>query len=321
MPELRRRRAGFTLTELMIVVVLLGIIGTALTLLLMRQQRFHRAVVSVTDSRARMRDIATILPTDLRSISTVADDILAFSSTSIQFRAFIGTSVLCNYASATVIEIPPKALASGNVLTAWINPPVPGDVAFMYDEGTEEGNADDLWGRFVITDTVSATNSAWCPSTTSPAYTTAADAAARRYRFTLAVAPTQARIRRGSIIRFTREVRYSAYQAADNQWYVGYQTCEANVNPTLPGTCGTTELLAGPIRPATSDTTTSGLYFVFYDKNGALVSNLTGVESIARVSVGLRTTSESLRDASATKLATIAGGDSLRFVIGFRNRI
>ena len=71
-----RRRSGLTLIELMVVAVLLSIIGAMLTALLVRQQRFHRAVTSVTDSRARMRDIATILPTDLRSVSTVDGDLI-----------------------------------------------------------------------------------------------------------------------------------------------------------------------------------------------------------------------------------------------------
>jgi prepilin-type N-terminal cleavage/methylation domain-containing protein len=265
-------RRGFTLTELMIVVVLVSVIGTALTLLLMRQQRFHRAVVSITDARARMRDVATILPTDLRSISTSSADILAFDVNSIQFRAFIGTSIVCNYPSAQVIELPPKTLASGNVLTAWINAPGAGDVAYVYDNGAMAGNVDDTWRRFVITDTVSSTDASWCSSALSPAFTTAADNAARRYRITLNGAPDQTRSTRGDVIRFAREVRYSAYQASDNHWYVGYQTCTANANPTLPGACGTVEMLAGPIQPASQDTTTSGLFFVFYRKDGSQVT-------------------------------------------------
>ena len=32
-----------------------------------------------------------------------------------------------------------EALASGTVLTAWINPPQPGDIAYIYDDGTELG--------------------------------------------------------------------------------------------------------------------------------------------------------------------------------------
>jgi prepilin-type N-terminal cleavage/methylation domain-containing protein len=314
-------RRGFTLTELMIVVVLVGVIGTALTLLLVRQQRFHRAVVSITDARARMRDVSTILPTDLRSISTSSDDILAISTSSIQFRAFMGTSIVCNFASATVIEIPPKTLSSGNVLTAWINPPAPGDIAYIYDDGTQGGNVDDTWVPFAITDTTSSTNSTWCASTLSPAFTEAADNAARRYRISLAAAPNQAQVERGAVIRFAKEVRYSAYQASDNQWYVGYQTCTANADATLPGDCGTTEMLAGPILPATTDTLTSGLFFVFYNKAGTRLTALSATDTIARVSVGIRTTSESLRQASSTALRSISGGDSLRFVVGFRNRI
>lgn len=324
MPDIARsraRRAGFTLTELMIVVVLVGVIGTALTLLLMRQQRFHRAVVSMTDSRARMRDVSTILPTDLRSISTAADDILDFSTTAVQFRAFVGTSVVCRFASLRIVEIPPRTLASGNVLTAWINPPGPGDIAYLYNDGDREGNFDDEWDRHTIADTISSTDASWCASSLTPAFTAAADNGARRYRITLSSDADTVRVARGGVIRFAREVRYSAYQAADNQWYVGYQTCTPNANPALPGACGTTELLAGPIKAATSDTTTSGLYFVFYNRNGARISSPASTDTIARVSVGIRTTSESLRQATSTALASMTGGDSLRFVVGFRNRI
>lgn len=322
----RRVRAGFTLTELMIVVVLLGIIGTALTLLLMRQQRFHRAVVSITDARARMRDIATILPTDLRSVSTAGNDILAFDETSLQFRAFIGTSILCRFAPNTVlpagqvIELPPRQLASGNVLTAWINPPAPGDIAYIYDDGVLAGNVDDTWQRFTIDDTASAIDPTWCASTLSPAYTTAADDGARRYRLRLSAAPVQAQVRRGATIRITREVRYSAYQGTDNQWYVGYQTC-VPAGGNVPGACGTAELLAGPIRPASTDTTTSGLFFVFYNQTGGRVTSAALANTIARVSVGVRTASTSLRQASSTTVTSFTGGDSLRFVVGIRNRI
>src|SRR3954468_5816024 len=215
-----RARAGFTLTELMIVVVLVGLVGSMLTTLLMRQQSFHRAVASVADARARMRDVATILPTDMRSISTVGGDVLAMSDTSLQFRAFVGASVLCKYVtgSPTIIELPPRTLADSSVLTAWINPPGAGDMAFLYNDGALSGNQDDSWTPIAITDTTSAANAAWCASTNAIAYTKAADNAARRYRLTLASAPDQAQIKMGAPIRFAREVRYSGYQAADGSW-------------------------------------------------------------------------------------------------------
>jgi prepilin-type N-terminal cleavage/methylation domain-containing protein len=317
-----RQRGGFTMIELLIVVSLLGIIGTMLTTILVRQQRFHRAVASVTDSRARMRDIATIMPTDLRSISTAGKDLLAISDTSMQFRAFVGASVLCRYASNTVIELPPKVLASGNVLTAWINPPAPNDIAYLYDEGAQGGNVDDSWQPFTISDTASATNPLWCPSTNVPAYATAADNAARRYQITLATAPSQVSITVGAPIRFAREVRYSIYAADDGQWYVGFQRCTPNATYGQPGTCGAREVLAGPVLAGTADTLTSGLFFVYYNKAGTRMTSLVNTDTIARVGVGIRTSAESMLKAATQTGGTITGGgDSLRFVVGFRNRI
>ncbi|MEK7402000.1 MAG: prepilin-type N-terminal cleavage/methylation domain-containing protein [Gemmatimonadota bacterium] len=327
----RSSRAGFTLAELMIVATLMGIIGSLLTALLVRQQRFHRAVSAIADARARMRDIETILPTDLRGISTVGGDLYAISDTSIQFRAFTGASVLCAYVSGqpTKIELPPKSMAIpvgasnqvGTVLTAWINAPAVGDQVFLYNDSTSAGNADDSWTNFTVMDTASsaafAPNS--CLSSNATPLITAADDASPRYRLTLSAAPTQAQINVGAPIRIAREVRYSGYIGADYQWYVGYQTCTPS-GTAAPGTCGSREVLAGPILPITADTTTSGLFFVFYDQYGTRRTSLTPADTIARISVGVRTSAESLRRATGSN-ATITGGDSLRFVVGIRNRI
>ena len=316
-----RSRPGFTMIELLIVVSLLGIIGTMLTTIMVRQQRFHRAVMNVTDARARMRDVSTIMPTDLRSISTAGGDLLVISDTSMQFRAFVGTSIMCRFQSAQVIELPPKVLASGTVLTAWINPPAPNDIAYVYNEGAEAGNADDSWAPFIITDTASSTSSAVCPSTLNPPFTTAADNNARRYTITLSAAPVAAQVDPGAPIRFAREVRYSIYQASDNHWYVGYQRCTPNAVYGQPGTCGSREVLAGPVAAGTADTLTSGLYFVYRNKAGTRLTSLSAADTIASVGIGIRTTSESLLQATTKTGGSIAAKDSLRFIVGFRNRV
>jgi prepilin-type N-terminal cleavage/methylation domain-containing protein len=332
MTRIRKSRRGFTLIELMIVVSLLGIIGSMLTAILVRQQRFHRAVTNITDARARMRDVATIMPTDLRGISTAAHDILALSDTSIQFRAFIGAAVLCNFPSGTVIEIPPKTLASGNVLSSWINTPSPNDIVYLYDDGLLAGNADDSWDPYLISDTTSAANSAWCPSTNTIPFTTAADNAARRYRLTLATAgtgtfppqyqtPNGWHIRMGAPIRFAREVRYSIYAASDGQWYIGYQRCTPDATYGNVGACGTREVLAGPVRPGTADTTSSGLFFVYYNRLGTRLTALSNTDTIALINVGIRTNTESLLKATTKTGGSIATSDSIRFSVGLRNRI
>lgn len=318
-------RRGFTLIEIMIAVTLLGIIGSILTAVLVRQQRFHRAVAQVTDARARMRDIATILPTDLRSISTAGRDILGISDTSIQFRAFVGSAIMCRIAGtvasppATLVELPPQELTSGNVLASWINPPQPNDIAYFYDSGVEAGNLDDSWKVTTITDTTSGAESAWCP--TSTGFTTAADATKRRYRITVDSVLLASRIEVGAPIRFAREVRYSVYLASDGQWYVGFQACAPSATYNSPGTCGSREVLAGPVKPGTADTTTSGLFFVFRKRNGDRVTAISASDTISSVSVGIRTLSGSLLGATSSKAASEQGGDSLRFTVGIRNRI
>jgi len=59
---------------------------------------------------------------------------------------------------------------------------------------------------------------------------------------------------------------------------------------------------------------------VYYDQYGNRKTSLASTDTIARISVGVRTSSESLRRATGSS-TTIAGGDSLRFVVGIRNRI
>jgi prepilin-type N-terminal cleavage/methylation domain-containing protein len=318
---LKRARSGFSLTELMIVVTLMGLIGTMLTSVLVRQQRFHRAVTSVTDARARMRDIATILPTDLRGISSIENDILVFTDTSLQFRAFIGTSIVCRYNSATAIELPPRILASGTVLTAWITAPDTNDIAFIYDEGTEAGNADDLWQPYKIMSATTDNTDATCPAsstfTTSPG-----DDTKEKRIIELNGSPDQTRMEPGAVIRFAREVRYSVYPTNDGQWYVGFQRCTPHTTFGTPGSCGTREILAGPVLAASTDTLTSGLYFVYWNQDGSRVTSAALDSTIAFIGVGVRTTSESMRQAAATKIqSSFAGGDSIRFTVGLRNRI
>ena len=317
-PDSRPRR-GLTLIEVIIAMTMFAFIGGMLVSVMLRQQRYQRALADVADARGRMRDVATIIPTDLRGTSSVGGDLLSIGLTALQFRAAIGSSALCRYAAPNVIELPPKKLSSGNVITSWINPPAPGDIVFMYNDGTAAGNVDDTWTQFTITDTASAVNPAWCPAGPT-SITQAADAAEPRYRVTLSAAPDPLRIKVGAPIRFAREVRYSLYSASDANWYVGYETCTPSGTPGVAGPCRNREVLAGPVEAASADTTTSGLYFIYYNQNGARITSLAQAAQIARVGIGLRTSPLSLRD--AMKLGgSMVGRDSLRLTVGIRNRI
>ena len=88
----------------------------------------------------------------------------------------------------------------------------------------------------------------------------------------------------------------------------------------VAGPCTNREVLAGPVRAATADTLSSGLYFVYYRQDGTRITTMAQAAQIAHIGIGLRTAPLSLKD--AMKLGgTMVGRDSLRLTVGIRNRI
>ena len=87
------RRAGFTLVELLIVMVLMSFVASAIVVLLVRQQRFYGSASTVIETRQQIRQAAGILPLDLRGISSIGGDIYAVTKDSIAFRSTFGAAV------------------------------------------------------------------------------------------------------------------------------------------------------------------------------------------------------------------------------------
>ena len=100
MPGTRgRNRRGFTLTELMIVVVVLGILMAILSTMFLTQQRFYGDVGETAAIRRELRTGAGILPLDIRGISGPGGDIISYNTTKIEVRAPIGSAVICDIAA------------------------------------------------------------------------------------------------------------------------------------------------------------------------------------------------------------------------------
>jgi len=136
----------------------------------------------------------------------------------------------------------------------------------------------------------------------------------------LATAPNQARVQKGRSFDLPGKSATPSITAADGQSYVGYERCTPNADPTLPGVCANREVLAGPVQPSTTSASTSGLYFLYYDKNGTAITDIANAAQIARIDVGIRTMSESLRKPPVPVLISPAV-IPLLFTVGFRNRI
>ena len=146
-----KRTGGFTLAELMLVVVLLGLTVGATMTVLARQQQFYRSAGQLSEVRTQLRQAIGAIPTDLRAVSPSGNDFYALSDKAVEFRAVTGSAIICRIASATQFLIPPLELANGNTLTVWSTAPVAGDSFFVYDDSTNIGPDDDTWKALSIT--------------------------------------------------------------------------------------------------------------------------------------------------------------------------
>lgn len=301
------RRAGFTLSELIVAMVLFGIVMGAATQVIIRQQRFYRGAGELLDLRNHLRQGITVLATDLRTVYPGDGDVYAWSRSSIGFRSVTASTIVCLFPTTTTVVIPPRILVQNNTLTAWMSAPVVGDSVMVYDEGLEVGNNDDVWRRYQITAvaTVNGTN-ACLPAT---GYTVASDIRPST-RFTLS-APLSPTIVTGAPIRIFRRVDYGIYQAADSLWYLGSSDCLPGRTPV----CSSLQPVSGPYRPL-SGPTMSGLVFSYFDAAGAELDPATAsVTDVARIDITVRgetTAPYSSSDEFQT--------DSATFTIGLRNR-
>src|SRR5713101_134527 len=93
MPLLGRR--GFTLVEMMIALLLLGLVSAAVYQVLVNNQRLYMAQTQTIDLNQNLRAAAAILPAEFREIDAVDGDITAMSATSITFRAMRKLAFIC----------------------------------------------------------------------------------------------------------------------------------------------------------------------------------------------------------------------------------
>ncbi len=284
-PVSRRAPTGTSLVELLIVIVLLAILGSATLGVVIHQERFYRAQASAIDARATVRDAASLLQSDLRALSPADGDLYGASGGAVEFRTTLAQSAICTIsASRERITIPPDNLASGSPLT-WIGTqPEAGDTVLVL---ASDSTLADSWRRHVLTATLSSTGV--CPTSTGLT-TTAAEAAAA---ITLALAPPlDTVIEPGTLIRVVRRARYELYRASDSRWYLGYLDCLA----TRATPCNIVQPVSGPFVP-------NGIQLWYRDRSGAPTADLVRVARIDALAIASRRSAPDSLDSLATTIA------------------
>jgi type II secretory pathway pseudopilin PulG len=296
------KRAGLTLVELLVTLVLIAGIGTIVSKMMLDQQRFYQRTTEQMGVRRELRSAMSMMPVDMRSLSSVGGDIISFDASTIRFRATFGASIICAKASANTLDLPPLDMAR-TTLTNWYSTPVAGDTIYAF-RADSMGAGGDSWTAHRI---VSVT-----PSTTlcagSPYIDAALDAGKARYR--IVVSPGVAdSVKVGAAIRFLRSTEYSVVTGESGKYYVGR-------SEYVGGAWSAATPVLGPfIAPSLAGT--GGLRFAMYDSTGAEVASGGNKQSISRIDL-------TLRGQGASSSGLVAGKteskDSIAFRIALRNR-
>ncbi len=271
-------RRGMTLPEVLVAIILLAIVGGGITRVMVKQQQYYKDASKTAGSKRELRLGASVLPAELRSISSSGGDILEMSESEVYMRAYIGSSIVCARTTDN-IWVPPANLAR-HTLTSFVTQPVVGDTVFVYNENILRGSEDDLWEMRTI---IATDNSAAaCPGAPYTDPVLDPPAAKNRIRYQLdAALPDSVKV--GAVIRFSRPVTYRIYQETSGAWYLGLEEYTG-------GAWAAPSPVSGPYRPfASGDASPSGLQFRYYDSLGTRITNMNEKSRVSRVDVFLRT--------------------------------
>ncbi len=310
--------SGFTLAELLVSLVVLGLLGSAIIGVLARQQRFYGSATDLMDTRGRIRQAMAVVPADVRMLSPTdtvsggvnSGDIYLWNDHAIEFRTVAGSSVACwvtGVAPLTSLRLPPLGLP--NVLTAWQVQPVVGDSLLIFDNGAND------WRAYAVAAISLGSGGAGCPAGAGQ-FLTAAQAGFTSYAVTVSPA-LSATIAVGAPVRVFRPVHYELYQETDGRWYLGFFDCLSTY--VSPSRCNALEPVSGPYRSYSATPGQSGLQFTYYDSTGAVLTpGVARGRNIARMDLTVRAQTQSAVSLSGGPRAV--ANDSTRYTIGLRNR-
>ena len=246
-----RKRGGFTIIELLVVVVLGALVVAATYQVLLTNQRTYTAQNAQIQSQQTVRAGLDVLFGELRELSRLGGDIQAFGSDSLRVRTLRRFGLVC------AVDIPNGRLDVRKVGT-WFEV---NDSVVIYAENQQNSATDDRWikGRVTARDTTVLCGTTPAQRLTIPVVTSAASGS-----------PVDT-VRVGSNLRSYVHYTYGLY-TIDGAPYLGRKESSG----------GTPVALVGPLRSGT------GLAFRYLDTLNAVTTTLA---NIAQVEVTLRTLS------------------------------
>ncbi|MGH7532498.1 MAG: PulJ/GspJ family protein [Gemmatimonadales bacterium] len=298
------RRRGFTLVEVMVALVLVGMVTVVLYQTLISTQRVTDALHQRGVMQSGLRAGGLTVPGELQQLtigtSSTLDsvsDISAITDTSITYRAMRGFYVVCEAPASATILTAVRVVPSP--FTSEYRSPVATDSAFVFWEGDTLTTYDDAW----IPVGISAVATTTCSYPSSPATTMAA------YTIGLAGSGIPAafplsKLYPGAPIRTFETDQLTLYASGGAEW-LGISVNGAAAQPVL-----------GPLT-ATSGSV-HGFQLSYYDSTGtALTAASSSIPQVRTIGVMLRGVTRAQVAATGRTRALIY--DSLLAVVTLRN--
>ena len=253
------RRAS-TLVELLVAFTLASIVlGSAATSVL-RQQRAHARIASVSGSDAQLRAATSVLAGQLALLDPVAGDLASGEAADsvLQFRAPIASSLACDRSigSATFLPDSAGAVTFGGVSSL----PRPGDSLWWLGDSAWTGARIDGVATIV----------AAC------AVPIASVGAALR----LTLSGSGDTVPAGAALRITRQTRYGLYRAGDGSWQLGFREWNESA-----GAFSAPQPIAGPLLLRSRDRRSGYRYFNTFGQELAPANGAMDATQVARIRI------------------------------------
>ncbi|MDA0329070.1 MAG: prepilin-type N-terminal cleavage/methylation domain-containing protein [Gemmatimonadetes bacterium] len=234
-----RDRKGFTIIELLVVVVLGTMVVGAAMQVLVTNQRTYNAQSAVISGQQSTRMAVEVLFAELREVSPPGGDILAMSSDSIRVRLMRKFSVICvtNFTGQPALTV--VRLGQGPNAFA-VN-----DSVFIFADNDEDIDSDDVWIIAQVT-AVDQAVTVLCPQDLTPAHTLTFSGQSALF--------AADSVGLGAPVRSFEEYTFGLTTMAGDR-YLARRSGGGDMIP-----------IAGPLRP------TGGLEFVYRDADGVVTA-------------------------------------------------
>lgn len=247
-----RNRYGFTLIELMVALVLLGIVGGVTYQMLINTQRLSTAQAERMNLQSAVRTGALVVPSELREVGITAagaSDLVHIATDSVTYRAMRGVGFTCSVTATQIKLINSFALPFNSLRGV-----VAGgrDSLLIYVDNDPNTDGDDQW----ITAPVNAVAASTCGGTAAIAITT------NDITGSISSGTIDAVIVGGPVRTF--EVMRLKLYTLDGQSWLGAQSLSAGES----------------VQPALGPLTNNGFELAYFDVNGNATTNAANVRSM-----------------------------------------